>query len=99
MAKVTTYKKWGIPLGWWIWLTHGEACNLTSSSVNQIRAFLISLIPGPWAKVVALVIAAKSEIIRRSNERSGKKGVKILFTWATGMITSVERRGKGRSPC
>ena len=99
MAKVTTYKKLGLPLGWWIYLNHGEACVWTSESVSYIRTRLIELIPGPWAPIVAQVISVQSDYIRSLNEKSGKKGVKLLFLWATGMITSVNRRGTGRSPC
>ncbi len=99
MAKITTYKKWAMPLGWWIYLSHTEACNWTSRPASEIRSFLIELIPSPWAKIVSEVISIQSDFIRSRNEQSGKKGVKLLFLWATGVITSVERRGEGKSPC
>lgn len=99
MARVTKYTKWKVPLGWWIWLNHDEACQVTSKPVDGIRSFLISCIPGPWSPAVALAISVQSHFIREKNESSGGKGVKLLFIWATGVITSVERRGTGRSPC
>lgn len=99
MAKVTSYKKLGVPLGWWIYLSHSEACLWTSSPVSQIRSFLISLIPGPWAPAVAAAISIQSTYIRNLNQKSGRKGVKLQFIWATGVITSVNRRGEGSSPC
>jgi hypothetical protein len=99
MATISTYKKLGMPLGWRISLSHREGCTWTSSPVSAIRSFLISLIPGPWAPVVATAISIQSNFIRDKNEDSGGKGVKLLFIWATGVITSVERRGTGSSPC
>ncbi|XXT21285.1 hypothetical protein WME94_06945 [Sorangium sp. So ce429] len=99
MASVKTYKKWHVPLGWWISLSHNEACMLTSESADTVRNFLISLIPGPWTPVVAAAISIQSRFIRAKNEDSGGQGVKLLFLWATGVIISVERLGRGRSPC
>jgi hypothetical protein len=99
MARTTTYKKLGLPLGWWIFLSHKEACDWTSVPASEIRSFLIGLIPGPWSAVVSAAISVQSNFIRGKNEQSGKKGVKLLFLWATGVITSVERLGTGKSPC
>lgn len=99
MARISTYKKFALPLGWWITLSHKEACVWTSSPVSAIRDFLIGLIPGPWTPAVALAISVQSNFIRSKNEQSGGAGVKLLFIWATGVITSVERRGTGKSPC
>lgn len=99
MAKVSTYKKWGMPLGWWITLSHRECCVWTSEPMSAIRNYLIGLIPGPWTPAVAAAISIQSNFIRGKNEKSGGKGVKLLFIWATGVITSVERRGTGSSPC
>jgi hypothetical protein len=99
MARVSSYKKLGVPLGWWIFLSHSEACLWTSKPASEIRSHLIGLIPGPWAPIVAAVIAVQSMYIRSLNEKSGGKGVKLLFIWATGVIQNVNRRGTGKSLC
>lgn len=99
MARISTYKKLAIPLGWYIYLSHKEACIWTSRPVSEIRDYLIKLIPGPWAPLVAVAISIQSNFIRSRNEQSGGQGVKLLFIWATGVISSVERRGTGKSPC
>lgn len=99
MARITIHKKWKLPLGWWIVLSHGEACTWTSSTASAVRTAIISKFPAPWGPLVAAVIGAQSNKIRELNEKSGGKGVKLLFLWATGMISSIERRGKGTSPC
>ena len=94
-----TAKKYWVPYGTWIILDHGEACHLTSDvSVGAISS-AISAIGSIYAKAAAAAISLQAKYIREKNENSGGKGVKLLFVWALGVITSIERRGSGKSPC
>jgi hypothetical protein len=93
-----TAKKWFVPYGTWIILSHSEACKLTSGmSVSAIATAISSM--GTYAPVAASAISLQMKNIREKNEHSGGKGVKLLFVWAVGVITSIERRGSGSSPC
>ena len=93
-----TAKKWFVPYGTWIILSHSEACKLTSDMSVSATATAISSM-GAYAPVAAAAISLQMKYIREKNEHSGGKGVKLLFVWAVGVITSIERRGSGSSPC
>ena len=93
-----TAKKWFVPYGTWIILSHSEACKLTTGmSVTEINIAISSM--GTYAPIAAAAISLQMVHIRDKNEHSGGKGVKLLFVWAVGVITSIERRGSGSSPC
>jgi hypothetical protein len=93
-----TAKKWWVPYGTWIYLTHSEACRVGNSpSVDIILSIISSC--GYWAAAAAAQIYAQRSVVRDKNTNSGGKGVRLLFVWATGMIMSIERLGKGSSPC
>ncbi len=94
-----TAKKWFIPYGTWIIMTHDEACWLTSNVSLDVITGAISAIGTVYAAAAAIQIQAQGHYIRNLNEQSGGKGVKLLFVWATGMIMSIERLGRGTSPC
>ena len=94
-----TAKKWFVPYGTWIILSHTEACELTSGkSVGEITS-AISAIGNIYAAIAAAAINLQAKYIREKNAASGGKGVKLLFVWALGVITSINRRGSGGSPC
>ena len=94
-----TAKKWWIPYGTWIILSHSEACKLTGGMSVSAISTAISVIGGAYAAIAAAAISLQAKHIREKNEHSGGKGVKLLFVWATGIITSIERRDSGNSPC
>ncbi len=91
-------KKWWIPYGVWIILSHSEACTATNPAIEgPILAKITAL--GPWGAVAAAAVKLQSQVIRDKNQNSGGKGVELLFVWAVGMILDIKRRGKGSSPC
>lgn len=96
--QFNTAKKWWVPYGTWIILDHREACRVTSDMAVSAIATAISAI-GPYAAAAAAAISLQAKYIREKNENSGGKGVKLLFVWALGVITSIERRSSGKSPC
>lgn len=97
--KFSNATKFKVPYGTWITLDHSEACRLTSDlSVSAIAA-AISAIGTVFAASAAAAISLQAKHIREKNEDSGGKGVKLLFVWALGVITSIQRRGTGKSPC
>ncbi len=99
MVEIKVAKKWFVPYGNWIILSHSEACNLTTAIEVADIARQIVGIGNVWVQLAATAIKFQSDYIRKKNEDSGGKGVKLLFVWAVGVITSIERRGSGRSPC
>ena len=103
MAKVTIHKVnigiTKVPVGAWIYLSHSEACQITSGIAKATIIKVAGLTGKPWAAIAAAAIVAQLAFIRSKNVTSGGKGVKLYFSFATGLIMSVERRGKGKSPC
>jgi len=89
----------GIPYGTWIILEHSEACALTSGMTVEAITQAIAQIGTVYAAIAAGAIRAQAAYIRKKNEKSGGKGVKLLFVWASGMIMDIKRRGFGTSPC
>jgi len=86
-----------VPLGVWLFLDHSEACAITD---GRVVSEIIKLLPVTWwAAALAVVIYAQAAYIRKKNEDSGSKGVKILYHFAVGVIVDVKRRGRGSSPC
>jgi hypothetical protein len=94
-----TAKKWFVPYGIWIVLSHSEACELTSGKSVSAITTAIGAIGTIYAAIAAAAISLQAKYIREKNESSGGKGVKLLFVWALGVITSINRRGSGSSPC
>ena len=92
MVSFKTARKWGIPYGTWIYLTYNEAKALTSgAAMSTVMAALAPM--GPYAVAAAAAIVAQQGYIRELNEKSDRKGVKLLLLWLTGMIVSIERLG------
>jgi hypothetical protein len=92
-------RKWFIPYGTWVFLSHKEAHQVASSKSVDALLGLIATALGKWGALAAVAIFAQREVIHEKNKNSGFKGVKLLFVWATGMVMSIERLGKGNSPC
>lgn len=97
MASFKTATKLKIPYGTWITLSYDEAKAFTSGAAK--RAIAAALAPmGPYAVAAAACVIAQQEYIRALNEKSDRKGVKLLFVWVPGIIVSVERRGFSSGP-
>lgn len=96
--RVKNFKKWGIPVGWHIYLSHKEACTLTNSKIEKVGAAFAAKIPfaGP---LVAASLVLQNRVARRKNENSGGKGIRLRYIWAVGVITQIRARGRGESPC
>lgn len=96
--RVKKFKKWGIPIGCHIYLTHEEACTLTNSTIEKVGAFFAGKIPfaGP---LVAASLVAQNRSARKKNENSGGKGIRLRFNALLGIITQIKPRGNGNSPC
>ena len=94
-----TAKAWWVPYGTWIILSHSEACHLTSGISREAIKQAIEAIGSVYATIAAIAIDIQCRYIREKNEQSGGAGVKLLFNWGLGVITSIVRRGSGSSPC
>lgn len=96
MASFKTAKKkvWGarVPYGTWISLSYDEAKAFTSDAAKSAIAEALAPM-GPYALAAAVAVIAQQEYIRTLNEKSDHKGVRLLFVWVPGIITSVERLG------
>ena len=88
---------WARPYGFWLHLTHKEACTITKK--DTVDLVLAALPTAWWAAIVAAAIYFQAQYIREKNQKSGKKGVRLFFNIPVGVFTHVERKGKGASPC
>lgn len=86
-----------VPLGVWLILDHSEACVITD---GRVVGEIVKFLPATWwAMALAVVIYAQAAYIRKKNEDSGSRGVKLLYHFAVGVIVDIKRRGRGSSPC
>lgn len=85
-------KKWFVPYGIWIYLSHDEAASIASKQSAGEIASAISAIGGVYAAAAAASIYLQLSYLRQKNDASRGRGVRCLFVWATGMVTSIERQ-------
>lgn len=86
-----------IPRGVYVYADHGEACGLTS--LWSVGAVIAALPAGPFVAPIAAAIIVARNAIRRANEDSGGKGLRLRYNFAVHVIDQIKRRGKGSSPC
>jgi hypothetical protein len=94
MAKIK-----GAGLGFNVLLSHREVCVWTSKTVNEFGKYLSAKLGGPWGLVIAKAVIGKKGNIRKKNESSGGKGVKLRFTFLPPHYKGCTSSGKGSSPC
>jgi hypothetical protein len=93
MAKIK-----GAGLGFNVLLSHREVCVWTSKTVNEFGKYLSAKLGGPWGLVIAKAVIGKKRDIRKKNESSGGKGVKLRFRFLPPHYKGCTSGGKGSSP-
>lgn len=78
--------------GFWIVLDHDEAA-LATFGANGAAQVLGTVLSGPIAFAATAAFQAQLAYIRQLNDTSDRKGVRLLFLPAAGVIASIERRG------